>query len=216
MLKQKNLFLNSEGNKYFNRNKKKLDFINYENDPISIKVKKLIGQSKKFNILEVGCGDGKRLKYLKKQFSKSNFYGIDPSSKAISNPKNVKLKKGTADKLPFRDNKFDIVIFGFCLYLCDDNDLFKICDETFRVSKENSWIIILDFYSENLYYKKYKHNKKILARKMNYANLFSWHPNIDIESQAIMSHEDNNKWTDNSDNKISISCLRKSRHRNIK
>ena len=52
MLKQKNLFLNSEGNKYFNRNKKKLDFINYENDPISIKVKKLIGQSKKFNILE--------------------------------------------------------------------------------------------------------------------------------------------------------------------
>ena len=56
----------------------------------------------------------------------------------------------------------------------------------------------------------------ILVRKMNYANLFSWHPNIDIESQTIMSHEDNNKWTDNSDNKISISCLRKSRHKNIK
>jgi|TARA_B100001971_G_C17733561_1_gene307160 ubiquinone/menaquinone biosynthesis C-methylase UbiE len=160
MLRQKNLFLNSEGDRYFVRNKKKLDSINYENDPIFIKVKKLISKNKKFNILEVGCGDGKRLKFLKKQYPKSIFYGIDPSSKAINNPENVKLRKGTADKLPFKDNKFDIIIFGFCLYLCDDNELFKICNETFRVTKEKSWIIIFDFHSENLHYKKLDQNRK--------------------------------------------------------
>ena len=48
----------------------------------------------------------------------------------------VKLKIGTAEKLKFEDDKFDLIIFGFCLYLCDREDLIKIVDETNRVLKK--------------------------------------------------------------------------------
>ena len=79
-------------------------------------------------------------------------FGIDPSKKAIkiAQELGINAKVGTAEKLPFIDKEFDLIIFGFCLYLCDTNDLFKIAYEANRVSKVESWISIIDFWSYDL------------------------------------------------------------------
>ena len=137
MIFQKNLFLKKQADNWYDSNKSRLKKKSYKKDFIIKEVEILINENKIENILEIGCGDGNRLSYLKKN-NKVNCFGIDPSSKALksNNDKNIKLKKGTADKLPYKKNKFDLVIFSFCLYLCDDTDLLKIINETFRITKK--------------------------------------------------------------------------------
>ena len=44
---------------------------------------------------------------------------------------------GTADKLPFEDQSVDILVYGFCLYLCDREDMFNIAAEANRVIKSS-------------------------------------------------------------------------------
>jgi len=182
MIFQKNIFLKQEADNWFDRNKSILKKKSYKKDFIIKEVEILINENKIKNILEIGCGDGNRLSYLKK-INKVNCFGIDPSSKALksNNDKNIKLKKGTADRLPYIKDKFDLVIFSFCLFLCDDTDLSKIVNETFRVTKKNSFILIYDFYyGVGVKYQNYKHNTHLKCRKMNYGNLFSWHPRIQL------------------------------------
>ena len=129
---QKEIFLKNEGNACFDRwhNKTKIDSNNVfdsSNDSIIKAITKCIeGKStKKKNLLEIGCGEAKRLHWLSKNLE-FQCYGIEPSEKAIthSNSKNVKIVRGTADSIDFENNKFDFVVFGFCLYLCNRSDLF--------------------------------------------------------------------------------------------
>ena len=43
-----------------------------------------------------------------------DFFGIDPSKIAFKEiNKEIILKTGSADNLPFSDNFFDLVVFGF-------------------------------------------------------------------------------------------------------
>ena len=88
------------------------------------------------NVLEIGCGQGLRLQELK---NKKNWItnGLDPSFEAFKNGKRkgINVYQGTADKLPFNDRSMDILIYGFCLYVCDYEDLFQIAAEADRVLK---------------------------------------------------------------------------------
>jgi len=208
---QKKLFLNSEADQMFLRNKEKLFQINYQKDEIFLILNKKINKNKRFNILEVGCAGGDRLLFLKEKFPKCKFYGIDPSKKAIKKniKSNINLKVGSADKLPYANNKFDIIIFGFCLYLCDNDDLFKIGSEAYRVIKKKSLVIIKDFIQDNVKYNKYSHLKNILSRKMNYVRMFTWHPNIKLESSKKII-DNKNKKLSKKNRTISIVCLVKS------
>jgi ubiquinone/menaquinone biosynthesis C-methylase UbiE len=73
--------------------------------------------------------------------------GLDPSAKAISalNDAGLRGVVGTAEALPQADQSVDLLIYGFCLYLCDRDDLFQIAAEAHRVLKPKSWLAILDF-----------------------------------------------------------------------
>ena len=118
-MKQKEIFLQSEGDQYFIRNSQCIAKTNIpEREPLLLEILNLNlpGGGK---VLEVGCGDGTRLAWLKNNL-KADCYGIEPSEKAvkIACSKGIKAQQGTADTLPFDDDSFDIVIFGFCLYLC--------------------------------------------------------------------------------------------------
>ena len=149
--KQKDIFFDFDGDIYFERNH--LTIQNQEmgtKDPIIFALSNIIKKKNKNNnlkLLEVGCGEGKRLKWISKNYNIQCF-GIDPSKKAveIANVKNVSVLKGTADQLKYDNEKFDFVIFGFCLYLCDREDLFQIAKETDRVLKKSGYIIIRDFF----------------------------------------------------------------------
>ena len=136
-------------------------------------------------------------------------YGLDPSDKAVTlaNEIGVKAAIGTADNLPFENSFFDIVIFGFCLYLCDVDDLPKISSEAFRVLKPNSYLVLHDFYSKSPRSVEYAHHKEVMTHKMDYRKLFDWHPHITCFSHELRHHE-TQEFTDDQSNWVSVSILK--------
>jgi len=186
---QKDIFLSSEGDAWYRRNKEHLDLLSESNDSVCelIQQQKLLPNS----VLEIGCASGQRLNVIDKVFGAS-CNGIDVSSEAILAGKkqfnNITLNTGSADDLKFSDDSFDLVIFGFCLYLCDRKDLFKIASEADRVLKDQGMIIIKDFHPPFPYKNSYSHCDNIFSYKMDYSRLFTWNPAYSIFSTNIMSH----------------------------
>jgi len=209
-MNQKEIFLNGEGDAWFERNQAQIKTIKYEEDSI---VKSILNIKQKDiniqNIIEVGCGGGERLSSLKKAAG-FNVHGIDPSAEAIKNAHklNITATIGTAEKLIIESKSIDVLILGFCLYLCDDEDLFKIAFEVDRVLKNSSWLIIKDFEAGDIKYNKYKHTENIQSRKMNYSKMFLWHPNYSLAEKKIEDHESKG-WTDINDNWVATTTIRK-------
>ncbi len=211
---QKNIFLETEGDAWFERNKIQLSGRVINSDDQIIKA---IDTCLKINrecfeglrLLEIGCGDGSRLSWLNKN-RRLNCSGVDPSTKAVrvASDKGIHSIKATADKLPFENNEFDIVIFGFCLYLCDIEDLFQISKEADRVLKKVGWIIIHDFYSKTSITKTYKHCGNVNSHKMDFRKLFDWHPAYTCYSHEVKHHE-NIEFTDEVNEWVGLSILRK-------
>lgn len=145
---------------------------------------------------------GYRLKSLMEDYEVRTF-GIDPSAGAIHTAKSfgVDAKVGTADRLEYPDNFFDVVLFGGVLCWCDPKDLFLIAAETHRTLKPEAWIIIDDFYSRHYDQVPNKHKDGLFTYKMNYSNIFDWHPNYTIFSHRVFQYgtttdltDDNNMW----------------------
>ena len=148
-MSQKDIFLKSEGDAWFSRNQQTLaDQKLPEDDPLLSEIIEIHNQSggSTLKVLEVGCGDGTRLAWLKNNLN-ADCYGIEPSAQAVSAAceKGLNVQQGTADILPFDDKSCDFVIFGFCLYLCDREDLFRVAQEADRVLRSPGWLMILDF-----------------------------------------------------------------------
>jgi len=209
-MKQKELFVASEGDAWFRRNQAVLAARDWFRDPICLQLADLVEDGKTAKVLEIGCGDGSRLKHLRDRLN-CEVAGIDPSGEAVSMAvqKGVSASVGTADSLPFEGGAFDIVIFGFCLYLCDDADLFRIAGEADRVLAENGWLLILDFESQAPTYRPYHHRAGIRSRKMDYKEMFLWHPAYTLASCRKFHHA-TLQWTDECDEWVSLSCIRKS------
>ena len=207
--KQSKIFLKSEGNNYFIRNN---GLLYNENDLVFKKIKEINKKKKINNLLEIGCGEGWRLDLINKKL-KIKCYGVEPSLKAIKNLTNKKIKilHGTAEKLNFKSNKFDILIFGFCLYLVDIEDLINVIREADRVLKKNSIIIIYDFYSKKSKILPYKHNKKIKVHKYDFSNIFLWHPGYKLIEKKIFEMNKNQKAAKTKNNwvPVSISLIKK-------
>lgn len=209
-MKQNQIFLNSEGDSWHSRNESALSRrILPDDDLILQEILKINNNEKNINILEIGCGNGYRLEWLTNNINASCF-GIEPSKQAvkIALKKGIHAMQGTAESLPFDSNSFDIIIFGFCLYLCDREDLFKIAAEADRVCKNPGWIIIQDFYSSNFSTNEYHHFNGMKSFKMNYRSLFTWHPFYECTSHKIIEH-DNCIYNDNKNNWMALSTLRK-------
>jgi ubiquinone/menaquinone biosynthesis C-methylase UbiE len=160
-------------------------------------------------VLEIGCSDGSRLKWLKESLG-FECYGIDPSTQAVqvASSRGITAEIGTANNLPFDDNMFDIVIFGFCLYLCDREDLFRIAAEADRVLKSPGWLLIEDFYSPIPLKREYHHRNGLFSYKMDYRTLFTWSPSYTCYSQKVTHHAEPG-YTDDSNEWVATSVLRK-------
>jgi ubiquinone/menaquinone biosynthesis C-methylase UbiE len=135
---------------------------------------------------------------------------VDPSSHAVEVARRdgIDARQGAADMLPFDDNTFEVVIFGFCLYLCDRDDLFRIACEADRVLRNPGWLLILDFYSPAPLKHAYRHHSGVFTYKMDYRTLFSWNPGYTIFSHKVFHHTENT-YTDDPKEWIATSVLRK-------
>jgi ubiquinone/menaquinone biosynthesis C-methylase UbiE len=205
---QKDIFLASEGDAWFRRNEAALADCNWSQEPLARRALALTEPAES-KVLEIGCGEGGRLGYLAAA-RRWQVFGVDPSEQAVAkaNARGVRASQGTAEQLPFEDGSFDVVMFGFCLYLCDDRDLFKIAAEADRVLRERGWLLILDFETRAPLYKAYHHFAGVRSRKMDYKSLFLWHPWYALASHEKYQHA-SLQWTDNSDEWVSVACLRK-------
>lgn len=181
-----------------------------ERDPILEALEPICATEKISSILEIGCGNGFRLEYISNSTG-AKVFGLDPSPLAISDAKvrGIAAEVGTADKLPWPDASMDVVIFGFCLYLCDRDDLFKIASETDRVLRNPGWLVILDFHSRDQIIRPYKHSEGVNSYKMDYSKLFTWHPGYTTYSQRITGHTDRGKFVDDSNEWIATTTIRK-------
>lgn len=210
-MSQKSQFLQGEGDAWFHRNREAIAHRKLpEDDPILMEILELPGINPgSSRILEIGCGDGSRLEWLMKMGAEC--YGIDPSAEAISFAKKrgIHAQQGVADALPYGSRSFDIVILGFCLYLCDRDDLFKIAYEVDRVLGASGWILIIDFFSPCPGERPYVHRPGILSYKMDYSALFSWHPHYRCMTQKIRGHADHLTYIDDPEEWMSISVIRK-------
>jgi ubiquinone/menaquinone biosynthesis C-methylase UbiE len=106
-------------------------------------VKNLLRGIKPENILDIGCGTGETLSFLKKLYSKADLYGIDMSQKAVKYTKQKghrNVYRGDSIKLPFKNNFFDVVLFLDVLEHIQNDK--KAINEAKRVLKKNGIIII--------------------------------------------------------------------------
>lgn len=211
-MKQKEIFLSSEGDAWFARNKASLaeKYARPHDDPVLRELSDLLHDADRgTRILEVGCGDGGRLAYLASRYG-ADCVGLDPSADAAAAARasGIQVIQGTAESLPFDGRAFDVVIFGFCLYLCDRDDLFLIAAEADRVLRSPGWLVIYDFFSPSPTARPYRHRLGVQSYKMDYRSLFTWHPGYVCVTHKVR-HHDNWTYTDRVDEWVAVSLLRK-------
>lgn len=152
-------------------------------------LKILSGEDKPVKILDVGCGTGQTLIFLKSLFPKSELFGIDPTPLAIKFAKKHGLKhvrKGRAEKLPYKDAAFDLVLMLDVIeHIKDDYQAVK---EAKRVLRRGGKLIVttpaLSFIWSNHdknqgHYRRYtRHRLRDLAvanrLKINFVSYFNF------------------------------------------
>lgn len=77
--------------------------------------KKIIKNINFKTCLDVGCASGFMISEIAKSYQRAKYFGIDVYDKAIAFAKksypNIKFRVGSAEKLPFKANSFDLVLF---------------------------------------------------------------------------------------------------------
>lgn len=117
---------------------RKFVFSNGFYEHIAYEIASILKDYNLINVLDVGCGEGYYIKFLKNIFSNSYFYGIDNSKDAIECAvKDDKINPymlANLSNLPFRDNCLDVILNiltpanynEFFRVLKDDGILIKI------------------------------------------------------------------------------------------
>lgn len=165
-LSQKQVFLRGEAKAWFARNQHRLGV----SDPVTDML--VAHKIRPTTVLEVGASNGWRLQKLQDLYECS-VDGVDPRGDS-----NL-VFRGTADNLGFfASERFDLVIYGFCLYLVDPEDYFRIAAEGDRVLKNGGHIIIHDFWSDQPFRRRYKHvvDNPVFAHHFDPEMLWLCHP----------------------------------------
>lgn len=217
MVKQKDVFLDGEADAWFARNSAALaartDRIRQGgSDMVADALATICAQvplPPDATILEVGCGDAGRLALMQSLYGVRTI-GVEPSARAVAAAvaNGVEAVQGTADRLPFESCSVDVLIYGFCLYLCDRDDLFNVIAEGHRVLKPQGWVVIEDFWAERPTSNPYHHRAGVKTHKMDYRRLFDWHPHYTCYRHQVYHHV-GQSFTDHPDDWVACSILRR-------
>jgi len=106
-------------------------------------IRQLLKNEKIIKVLDIGCGTGETMNFIKALISKSEVYGVDTSRVAISYTKGRGHKKvylSGAEKLPFPNNFFDAVLILDVLEHIENDK--KALFEAKRVIQKGGVIIV--------------------------------------------------------------------------
>lgn len=106
--------------------------------------KKIIKNLKFKNCLDIGCASGFMISEISKSFPDAEYSGIDVFDKAVIAAKKnypaIKFNVASADKLPFKDNSFDLILFYETIEHVE-NPL-KCLEEIKRILKKDGTLIL--------------------------------------------------------------------------
>lgn len=166
------------------------------------------------SVLEIGCGNGAKLRQLCSFFQCAGS-GIDPSPQAVADgnrmfaaTEQLQLQVSTADKLPFSGHCFDLVYFGFCLYLVGRDELLQAIAEADRALKSGGFLAITDFDPPQRHKRPYHHKEGVFSYKQSYADLFLASGRYYLVAKCSFSHQDNH-FTRDGDERVSLTVLHK-------
>jgi SAM-dependent methyltransferase len=186
MVRQETIFLECEGDSWFDRNPE--PDATYSDPVMDI----MRGGIYPHDVLEIGCGTGWRLFRLKNAYPCS-VQGIEPSRKAVEFAKrayNLDIIHGIAkDMTKFDKDTFDLIIFGFCLYLVDRDELFLITALADRILKDSGHIIIHDFCPPSPYSRPYHHKAGVMSYKQDYSKLWLGSPSYGLMGGGIVGDD---------------------------
>ena len=204
-------FIAGEADAWYQRNAAHLSAISPLRNLTASTIAEQLDRTCAAHVLEIGCGSGDNLAALDCRTPIAG-YGIDPSNSAVEAGRAARpqldLRAGTADLLPFADNMFDVVWFGFCLYLVDRELLGRCVAEADRVLKEGGLLCIVDFDPEVPCKRAYHHKPGMWSYKMDYSRLFLANPAYQLIHKLSASHAAN-QWHADPQERVGLWLCRK-------
>jgi SAM-dependent methyltransferase len=181
-MNQNSIFINGEADCWYERNKNKLEGATTVDqhmyfDAIRLCETLLPFKDQISSTLEIGCSNGRKLELICSSLNSKGF-GIEPSKMAVDDGnrrlegRGIELSCGTAERLSYQSASFDLVYFGFCLYLFDRGSLMSALAEADRVLKPGGFLAITDFDPGTKYKRPYTHREGVFSYKQNYADFF--------------------------------------------
>ncbi len=116
--------------------------------PVAKDIIEYYGLKPHSKILDVGCGKGFLVYDLNKQGMDA--YGLDISKYALKNsPFSIRyrLRHGTAEKLPFGDKSFDLVLSINTIHNLPREGCVRALSEIERVSRGNSYVVVDSYHT---------------------------------------------------------------------
>ncbi len=104
-------------------------------------------------ILDVACGTGRTLKFIRSTIANASLYGVDLSVAYLRKANQLltqipeaipQLLEGNAENLPYADNYFDAVTNVFLFHELPNAVRQKVIDEFFRVLQPGGVVVIAD------------------------------------------------------------------------
>lgn len=215
MTSQRDIFLESEGDDFFGRNRAHLT-----PDMARPSTDRLIEFLKSANTAiahatEVGCGNGAELLKLCTALDCEGT-GIEPSAQAVDDGNRMAsqrrgrmtIHRGTAESLPLPDESSDLLLFGFCLYLVDRRLLLPAMGEAYRVLRPGGFLAIVDFDPARQHRRAYAHHDGLWSFKQDYSRIPLSTGLFSLAAKYALSHAGDGFDTD-SDERVGLSILYK-------
>ena len=150
-------------------------------------------------VLEIGCGADQNLVALEQLVPGIRCVGVDPSTSAIAAAKlrlpSHRFIVGSADDFAIEDC-FDMVFFGFCLYVCDRPLLYAAVTRADSALKgassgEVGVFAIHDFDPVSPHRRAYSHHADVTTYKMDYSALFLANPGYRLATKVSFGSSGN-------------------------
>lgn len=176
---QEDVFLEGEGDAWHHRNSHKLRQPVILDTLMDLRIKPTYA-------LEFGCGLGFNIAEIVNSFHCRGL-GIDPSNESITVARqaysNIDFFVGTATNGVL--SGFDLVMFGFCLYLCDREDLHRIVRNADDALHDGGYLVIQDFDPEYPHKVPYHHRDGLFSYKMDHSKLWLANPSYSLVQKRV-------------------------------
>jgi SAM-dependent methyltransferase len=186
MTTQAEIFHNGEGNRWLERNRARLG----EYDMVS-ETMEILGIRPTFAV-EIGCANGWRLSKLRHKYG-CEVIGVEPSRMGCDECATMQVPafQTTAATPPIRGGLADLLIYGFCLYLADPRDWFRIVTEGDRILKPGGHLIVHDFAAVDYpFARPYEHREGVISYHVDFAKFWEASPLYSLVRRTMAYERD--------------------------